>query len=247
MGASAQKRKANKAAAEQYYKAFSEVNPIDDYSRISSNNLRSINDEIENASSTSRNQARKLDSLGSQIKNDAELSNLTGLYNARYDILKQQIAGQKTNTLYTITDKPKPVSQISADGNYVANTAQSYIANFTPASNKIDLNNTFVSKNDALNKINNDSSKELKEVNLPQFGVLYRNLNLAEDAVSDLNNLSGAINKTSGSAALQQYSSIAEQLRKRLQKEANDTAPATGLLATNQEVLNGTPYSETIR
>lgn len=106
MGASALERKAKKAAAAEYYKAFAKLNSIPGLKRISSSNKRDVEDALgDSASFRTRNLSRKTDKLAREINKDDQYKNAIDSYNDRYSILKDQIANKST-TRYLIDDSP---------------------------------------------------------------------------------------------------------------------------------------------
>ena len=116
MGASALKRKAKKAAAAEYYKAFAKLNSIPELERISSSNKRDVEDALgDSASFRTRNLSRKTDKLAREINKDDQYKNAISSYNDRYSILKDQIANKST-TRYAVIGTPGDYSQDDTRG-----------------------------------------------------------------------------------------------------------------------------------
>lgn len=105
-GASSAKRKAKKAAAQQYYEAFGKLQEIPDVGSIATNNKREVDEKLGNqASFRTRNMAQKADRAAREFKNDPEYKKNVAAYNDRYAILKDQIAN-KSSTRYSVAKDP---------------------------------------------------------------------------------------------------------------------------------------------
>jgi hypothetical protein len=94
-GASAAKRKAKKAAADQYYKAFSELKSANADYKASANNKKQVVDAMgDDVSYGSKRLAMKADRLGRDINGNKEYREDLKRYNSRYEGLKKQLSGQ---------------------------------------------------------------------------------------------------------------------------------------------------------
>lgn len=112
-GASSAKRKAAKAAAQQYLAEFRKLKPIDALPRLASNNKKTIREELDdNASFRVRNMAQKADRMARAINKDDDYKNKIDAYNDRYEILKRQMANQST-TRYGISGSPIETAKTS--------------------------------------------------------------------------------------------------------------------------------------
>lgn len=97
-GASAAKRKAKKAAADQYYKAFSELKSANADYKASTNNKKQITEALgDDVSYGTKRLAMKADKTGRAINNDTEYRTDLKRYNSRYDALKKQLSGQSVD------------------------------------------------------------------------------------------------------------------------------------------------------
>lgn len=105
-GASKKERKAKKAAAEQYYKAFAKVNEVIAPKRADSDNLKEL-DELTggNASARAKVLARKADREAREFNKDTSFKEKAAAYNDRYAVLKEQMAN-KAVSRFTVGDSP---------------------------------------------------------------------------------------------------------------------------------------------
>ena len=116
MGASAEKRKAKKKAAAEYYKEFSKLNKVEEVGRASTKNKRVLDDSLgDSASAETKNITRKIDRMGREINKDDEYKQNVKSYNDRYAILKDQMAN-KSSSRYTISDAPAVEEKRNAFG-----------------------------------------------------------------------------------------------------------------------------------
>lgn len=92
-----------------------------------------------------------------------------------------------------------------------------------------------------------DPNRFIKENEFKQFGVLYRNLNMAEDAVRDIEALGKKVINTKTNQLLPQYEKLNERLKDLVKRDARNVQPGN----QNQsmvagELATGKPYTETL-
>jgi hypothetical protein len=105
-GASSAKRKAKKAAADQYYKEFAKLSAVPELERVAATNKREVEDALgDDASFRTRNLSNKTDKLAREINKDDSYKQANKAYNDRYSILKDQIANKSTSR-YSVGDDP---------------------------------------------------------------------------------------------------------------------------------------------
>ena len=107
-GASSAKRKAKKAAAQQYYKAFKKLNAVPEMDRVGTKNTRTLEESIgDNASFQTRRAVKQIDRMGRTLNKDNAFKESVAMYNDRYNILKDQI-NNKNSERYSVADNPMP-------------------------------------------------------------------------------------------------------------------------------------------
>lgn len=113
-GASAAKRKAKKAAADQYYKAFSELKSANADYKASANNKKQVVDAMgDDVSYGSKRLAMKADRLGRDINGNKEYREDLKRYNSRYEGLKKQLSGQAVERYKASSN---PVAEVKPSG-----------------------------------------------------------------------------------------------------------------------------------
>ena len=106
-GISALRRKAKKAAAEQYYKVFSELKAANaDYKAPSNNKKQIVEDFGDDVSYGTKRLAMQADNAGRAINADEEYRTDLKRYNSRYEALKKQLSGQSVDR-YMVESAPK--------------------------------------------------------------------------------------------------------------------------------------------
>jgi len=116
-GASKAKREAKKAAAQQYYNAFSTLRPVNERIKgVDKNVVRQLDDaETLETSGRTRKTARQLDRTAREIKRDDGYADVASRFNQRYDNLKKQLAGQNV-TRYSLLATPVASNQKASTG-----------------------------------------------------------------------------------------------------------------------------------
>jgi hypothetical protein len=303
-GASSAKRKAQKAAAQQYLKEFRKLNPIEALPNLSAKNKREIEDTLgDETSFRLRNMAGKADRMARSINKDDDYKQKVSAYNDRYSILRGQMEN-KSSTRYTVSDKASvlPVKNTNAFGGFFSGgisgqqSSHNTMANVGAVSakpnkssfatqggmyqNKEDAMADAAKKMDAYNNsltnllgkakpnTNNgmmsyapagkytqsdldamrisDPSRFIQEEKFSGFGVLYRNLNLAESAVNDISALGKNITNSTGNKNIEAYSALAAKLKPMVKQEAKNAL----MPIANQSLVAGdlaqSNYTETI-
>lgn len=116
MGASAAKRKAKKAAAEQYYKAFSELKSANADYKTSINNKKQVVDALgDDISYGTKRLAMQADKTGKAINGNEEYRTDLKRYNSRYEGLKKQLSGQAVER-YRASSNPVAEAKPSGSG-----------------------------------------------------------------------------------------------------------------------------------
>lgn len=92
-----------------------------------------------------------------------------------------------------------------------------------------------------------DPSKFIKENEFKAFNVLYRNLNLAEDAVADVEALGKKVINTKTNQLLPQYEQLNERLKGLVKRDARNVQPGNqNQSMVSNELASGKPYTETL-
>lgn len=92
-----------------------------------------------------------------------------------------------------------------------------------------------------------DANQFIQENKFGQFGVLYRNLGAAEDAVKDIQELGKRVTNSAGNQMLTKYSALAEKLKPMVKRDARNAQPSTnGQSIVSNELASANPYTETI-
>lgn len=92
-----------------------------------------------------------------------------------------------------------------------------------------------------------DPSRFIQEEKFNGFGVLYRNLDVAEAAANDINALGNSINGSKGNTTVNAYSELTNKLKPLLKKDAaNPQVVASGGSVVSNELASANPYTETI-
>lgn len=92
-----------------------------------------------------------------------------------------------------------------------------------------------------------DPSRFIQEEKFNGFGVLYRNLEVAEAAANDINALGKNINGSKGNTTINTYSELTNKLKPLLKKDAaNPQVVASGGSVVSNELASANPYTETI-
>lgn len=295
-GASSAKRKAKKAAAEEYLKAFRKIKGIPEVNAVSAKNSKEIEETLgDNTAFRTRYMAKKADKQAKEFNKDEGYKEAVRNYNDRYEILKRQMANQST-TRYVVAEEPEPsktgtgifginsriglvqqpqpnsltsIAGLSAlpkkmEPVYTTNTLTTKEEALAAAKPVMDKYNIQVDKNAKQNvpagfgnllfgqqnsqpTKASDPSVFVREQTFQPFGVLYRNLPLAESAATDMTSLSKAVKDSAGNATLDKYVQIANKLKSQVKRDARNIQPVNN----NQSLVAGElasskPYTETI-
>lgn len=290
-GASSAKRKAKKAAAEAYLKAFKKIKGIPEIDAVSAKNSKEIEETLgDNTAFRTRYMAKKADKQARAFNKDEGYKEAVSNYNDRYEILKRQMANKST-TRYVVAEEPEPsrtgtgifgIDSMTGLVQQPQPNSSSSIAWLNAVPKKMEpvyTTNTLRTKKEALaaakpvmDKFNayadsvakqnmmagftqlkpsplktNDPSAFVREQTFQPFGVLYRNLPLAESAATDMTSLSKAVKDSAGNAALNRYVQIANKLKSQVKRDARNIQPVNN----NQSLVAGElasskPYTETI-
>jgi hypothetical protein len=303
-GASSAKRKAQKAAAQQYLKEFRKLKPIDALPRFETNNKRQIEDTLgDEASFRLRNMSHKADRAARGINKDDDYKTKVNSYNDRYAILKDQMAN-KSSVRYMAANNPNalPVKNTNAFGGFFSGgisgqqSSHNTMANVGAVSAKPNKSSfatkggMYQNKEDAMadaakkmeaynNSLTNllgkakpntnngmmsyapagkytqrdldamrisDPSRFIQEEKFSGFGVLYRNLNLAESAANDITALGKSVTNSNGYKNTEAYVELAKKLKPLAKRELGHAANPI----VNNSLVSGdlakTNYTETI-
>ena len=244
-GASSKRRKALKAAAEQYYKAFSKLSEVANPERVQATTAREVEAVVGDDSSFKvRKLAKDSDRAARQFNADKSFKEKAAAYNDRYAILKEQMANRGA-VRYSLAD-----SRVGGDPNQKASSPAMVTASLGAATRlseaKYDSDKKYFSsregllaeaqaKADAYNAANKAAARQpfapafvpaqasdfIQETTFKPFGVLYRNLGVAESAAADLDRLGSAVSSSTGGQALERYAAITEKLKPVVAKEAS--------------------------
>lgn len=96
------------------------------------------------------------------------------------------------------------------------------------------------------NKID-DPNRFIQENKFQQFGVLYRDLSKAEDAVRDVETLGKKVINTKTNQLLPQYEKLNERLKGLVKRDARNVQPGNANQSlVSSEIATGKPYTETL-
>lgn len=92
-----------------------------------------------------------------------------------------------------------------------------------------------------------DPSRFIQENKFQQFGVLYRDLSKAEDAVMDVEALGKKVINTKTNQLLPQYEKLNERLKGLVKRDARNVQPGNqNQSMVSNELATGKPYTETL-
>lgn len=259
MGASAEKRKAKKAAQKAYLKALASVKPVDQINRVNTNAARSVKENFEDYGANDVALARKADGIAKGInKNLPSLNESIKAYNDRYDLYQRQRNGESI-TEYAM-ETPKDPNLTGMAGYAATPTASKAVNSEAQAQAQVDAYNEKLAeqpqKTTGLLGIGMQNQEQsplnpvqqapltasLKEIKQGPITGSYRTQGATVDAYNDFAALNKNINAAAKTAGLenanQEYEKIAQRLQGNL-KRNQSIRPANGLLSG--ETLDGSP------
>lgn len=92
-----------------------------------------------------------------------------------------------------------------------------------------------------------DPNRFIQENKFQKFGVLYRNLGNAEDAVKDVEDLGKKVMNTKTNQLLPEYEKLNERLKGMVKRDARNVQPGNqNQSMVSNELASGKPYTETL-